>query len=252
MKKQTKFKIQNLKFKHIIITGASSGLGQAIAIEFARPGTKIGIHFSKNKIGVELTVQKVKEKGANPYLIQSDFSDKNAAKSFCKKIPENFGKINILVLNAGISSVSFISNSSEKFWDDIINVNYITNSKIISLISENKMADEGHIILTGSLVGLRGQNAISSYSASKGAIHGLVRDAAKRLAKNNIFVNEIIPGLLKTEMTKNIDDEKFSEMVSENVLGRGTTCEEVARTAVFITTLKNVSGQSFFLDSRII
>ena len=113
------------------------------------------------------------------------------------------------------------------------------------------MADGGHIILTGSLVGVRGQKAISSYSVSKGAVHGLVRDAAKRLANKNIFVNEIIPGLLKTEITKNVDNEKFSEMVSENVLGRGTTCEEVARMAAFLTTLKNVSGQSFFLDSRI-
>ncbi len=236
---------------HILITGASSGLGQAIAIEFARPESKIGIHFSKNESGAELTFQKVKEKGGEPYLIQSDFSDKNSAKTFCEKISEKSEKIDALVLNAGITSVSFISNSSEKSWDDVINVNYVTNSKIISLISENKMASESHIILTGSLVGVRGQKAISSYSASKGAIHGLVRDAAKRLADKNIFVNEIIPGLLKTEMTKNVDDEKFSEMVSENILGRGTTHEEVAKMAVFLTTLKNVSGQSFFLDSRI-
>jgi len=114
------------------------------------------------------------------------------------------------------------------------------------------MLPGAHIIFTGSLVGMRGQKALSSYSASKGAIHGLVCDAAKRLANKNILVNEIIPGLLKTEMTKEIDDKKFSEMVSENVLGRGTSCEEVAKTVAFITTLKNVSGQSFFLDSRII
>jgi len=114
------------------------------------------------------------------------------------------------------------------------------------------MTEGSHIILTGSLVGLRGQKAISSYSASKGAVHGLVRDAAKKLAKKNIFVNEIIPGLLKTEITKDVDEKKFSEMISENILGRGTTCEEAAETVVFLTTLKNVSGQSFFLDSRII
>jgi len=106
--------------------------------------------------------------------------------------------------------------------------------------------------LTGSLVGLRGEITLSSYAASKGAVHGLVRDSAKKLALKNIHVNEIIPGLLRTAITQNVDDDEFAELVSENVLGRGTTCEEVAKTVVFLTTLKNVSGQSFFLDSRII
>jgi len=236
--------------KHIVITGASGGLGKEIALAFARDDSLIGLHYSKNEDAVSELSKQITGKGADSYLIQSDFSKESSAGTFVDKIYSQKQKINVLILNAGAITENLLLKTSESEWDKIMMINYQTPVKILDALAENSLAENCHVIIIGSHTGLKGKNGLAAYSAGKGALIGFTVDAAKKYAKKNILVNVILPGWLKTEMTRSISDIDFKKNVSENLLGRPTDTKEVAEFILSLTKMKNISGQVFALDSR--
>jgi len=235
---------------HILITGASGGLGKEIALAYARQDVLIGLHYSTNEeVVYELSKQISKRKGA-PYLVQADFSNGSDVKTFVDKINLQKQKINVLILNAGAVSENLLVKISENEWDKMMQINYKTPVKILDELSKNSLAENCHVIIIGSHTGLKGKSGLAAYSASKGALIGFARDAAKKYAKKNIFVNVILPGWLKTEMTVHISTAAYKKNVSENLLGRPTNLKEAAEYILLLTRMKNISGQIFALDSR--
>ncbi len=237
--------------RHIVITGASRGLGRAIAHEFAAPGARIGVHYARNKHAAERTAAALAKKGAAPYLIRADFLNEDAVASAVGRITAQKPDVDVLVLNAGTADERLLVRTSETDWDRTMDVNCRAPVKLLNALADSCFCAGSHVIMIGSLVGLRGHAGLSAYAAAKGALLGFVRDAAARLGPRGIFVNAIMPGLLRTDMMSQIDDREFCRMASENVLGRPTTCEEVAKFIAFLSTLHNVSGQVFALDSRL-
>ena len=132
----------------------------------------------------------------------------------------------------------------------ILKINYQVQVKIIEELSENHFAENAHIIIIGSYVGLKGRKGLAAYASGKGAIIGFALDAAKRLAAKNICVNVVLPGWLKSDMTAQINDDEFRKNISENLLGRGNNIKEIAEFIFNISKMQNISGQIFALDSR--
>ncbi|MCX7846617.1 MAG: SDR family oxidoreductase [bacterium] len=237
--------------RHVVVTGASGGLGQACAVAFAAPGVCVGVHYGRNLAGARETARRVEDRGATAYLVEADFRVADAWRAVVDAIGEQSYPLDVLLLNAGLSLPKRIVNMSEEDWDTVLQVNYRSHVALLEACAVNLLRAGSHVLAVASLVGLRGEIGLSAYAASKGALIGLVQDAARRLGPRGICVNAILPGLLRTGITANMSDEQFAAAVGENALGHGSTCEEVARVAVFIATLQNVSGQVFALDSRL-
>ena len=236
--------------RHVVITGASGGLGSACAAAFAAPGTILGLHYARQTAKIQVLTEQITCKEATPYVIQADFcvsSDVSAAAALIEQANE---RLDVLILNAGIAQNSLLVHTAESEWDTIFAVNYRSQVQLLSRLAETCLAPGSHVIVTGSLVGLRGQKGSSAYAASKAALMGYVADAARLYGDRGICVNGILPGWLKTAMTSTVPEEQFERAISENVLGRGADCEEIAAFTKYLAGTKHISGQLFCLDSR--
>jgi 3-oxoacyl-[acyl-carrier protein] reductase len=236
--------------RHVVITGASGGLGSACAAAFAAPGTVLGLHYAHNIAAIQALAEKCTCSNAIPYLIESDFSMPGAAASAAMIIEQAHAQLDVLILNAGITVNALLVHAAETDWDTLFTVNYRSQVQLISRLAETCLGTGSHVIVTGSLAGLRGQKGSSAYAASKAALVGYVSDAAQRYGSNGICVNAILPGWLKTAITETMTEKQFARAVSENVLGRGATCEEIAAFTTYLAGTKHISGQLFCLDSR--
>ena len=233
---------------HIIITGASGGLGREISLAFARQDVLIGLHYSKSENKVLELSKQIIDKGAETYFIQSDLSEKNSAEKFVDQI--NSQKIDALVLNAGAVSENLLVKISENEWDEIMQINYKTPVKILDELAKHTLSENCHVIIIGSYTALKGKKGLSAYSTAKGALIGFALDAAKKYAKKGIFINVVLPGWLKTEMISHMSEVDYKKNIDENLLGRPTNTEEVAEFILSLTRMRNVSGQIFAIDSR--
>lgn len=186
-----------------------------------------------------------------PYVIRADFSVPGAAADAAVEIEHAANRLDVLVLNAGITLNKLLVHTREEEWDAVLAVNYRSPVLLLEHLADTCMVSGSHVIITGSLTGLRGRRGLSAYAASKGALMGYVQDAARRYGKKGIRVNGILPGWLKTAMAGSVSEAQFSQAISENCLGRGATCEEIAAFAVYLAGTKHISGQLFSLDSRL-
>ncbi len=235
---------------HILITGSSGGLGREIALAFARRDILIGLHYSKNEKAVIEISKQISVKKATSYLVQSDFSKSSDIKIFIDKVNSQKQKINVLILNAGAVTENLLIKTFENEWDKILQINYRATVEIIDKLSEHSLAENCHVIIIGSHTGIKGKYGLAAYSASKGALIGFASDAAKKYANKNILINVILPGWLKTKMTRHISNTDYKKNVSENLLGRPTNTKEVSEFILSLTRTRNISGQVFALDSR--
>jgi 3-oxoacyl-[acyl-carrier protein] reductase len=241
----------NLKGKSAIITGGSLGIGASIAIELARAGANVAINYRKHDIEVKEVAKKVHELGKKCLVIKADVTNYSDAVTMFNQVKKEFGRIDILVCNAGINKDRVIWKMSEKEWDDVINVNlkgYFIYNKIASKYFKEQRS--GKIINLTSINGLRGKFGQTNYSASKGGIISLTKALAKELGKFNVNVNAVAPGMVMTEMAKNIPPEFQQKAVDETVLGRIATTEDVANVVVFLCSEKarHITGEVIKVD----
>jgi 3-oxoacyl-[acyl-carrier protein] reductase len=242
---------QALYKRHVVITGASGRLGRAFAAAFSLPHTLVGLHCTPRSNKEDFPPPGIVESGAVPYIVQADFSVPGAADTAAAEIQKAADRLDVLILNAGITLNKLLLHTREEEWDAVLAVNYRSQAALLARLADTCMGSGSHAIIIGSLTGLRGQRGLSAYAASKGAIIGYVQDAARQYGNKGICVNGILPGWLKTAMSGSLSEEQFSQAISENCLGRGATCEEVAAFAVYLTGTQHISGQLFSLDSRI-
>jgi 3-oxoacyl-[acyl-carrier protein] reductase len=243
--------VDDQRNRHVLVTGGSGGLGRAVVYAFAHRGALIGVHYSSNAKAAEETAAGARHRGAQTYTVQADFSHADAAETVVRAVQQQKAPLDVLVLNAGVADAARVVNATADQWDHVLTVNYRAHVRLMRVLGSSALRTGSHVVAIGSLVGLRGAIGLAAYAAAKGALLGFVRDAAAHWGTRGILVNGVLPGLLRTAMLGEVDDKTFAGMVAQNVLGRANTCEEVARTIEFISTLKNVSGQMFALDSRL-
>ena len=226
-----------LEGKNVIITGASRGIGKGIAEVFAKHGANIAFtyHSSDEKaksLETELSVNGRKTKG-----YKSDASDFEAAQQLVKDVMEDFGSIDVLVNNAGITKDGLLMRMSEEDFDSVMNNNMKSVFNMTKAVATPMLkAKSGSIINMSSVVGIKGNAGQANYAASKAAINGFTKSIALELGSRNIRCNAIAPGFIETEMTEALGEETVKQWRAQIPLKRGGTPEDIANTTLFLAS----------------
>ncbi len=235
-----------LNNKVAIITGATRGIGKGIALKFAEQGANIAFTYVSSDekaraLETELQSYKIKAKG-----FKSNAGNYDEAQLLVQSIVEEFGQIDVLINNAGITKDGLLMRMSEEDWDTIMEINLksVFNMTKASLRTFLKQRN-GSIINMSSIVGVQGNAGQSNYSASKAGIIGFTKSIAQEIGSRNIRCNVIAPGFIKTEMTETLDEEVVNKWVENIPLKRAGTTDDVANVCLFLATDMSsyVSGQ---------
>jgi 3-oxoacyl-[acyl-carrier protein] reductase len=235
-----------LSGKTIIVTGASRGIGRAIATRCAKEGASIAftdLKVDENLLSLE---KELNELGVKAKGYASDASNYNGSQSLIEEILKEFPAIDVLVNNAGITRDSLLMRMSEEQWDMVINVNLKSVFCMTKAVQKVMLKQRsGSIINISSVVGVGGNAGQANYSASKAGIIGFTKSIAKELGSRNVRCNAIAPGFIVTDMTKTLPEEVINEWFQKIPLKRGGTPEEVANVVVFLGSdlSSYVSGQ---------
>ena len=234
-----------------IVTGGSMGIGTAIALELANEGCNVAINYKRHDTEAKKVVEEIVAMGRKALAIKADVTSYTDAQKMVETVIKEFGKLDILVCNAGINWDGVIWKMSEEQWDQVINVNlkgYFNYNKAAALIFKDKKS--GKIVNISSINGLRGKFAQTNYSASKGGEIAMSKALAKELGKFNVNVNVVAPGMVMTEMARNIPPEFLNNAIDETVLGRIATADDVAHLVAFLCSDKarHITGEVFKID----
>ena len=242
--------MEKLLGKTALITGASRGIGRAIAIEFAKEGANIVINYSKDELGAEETLKILKGIGVVAYKIKEDVSSFKGAEKIIDFTLKSFGKIDILVNNAAKSTIGLFMDSSKEEIENILNTNllgplYWSKMAIPHMINKN-----GVILNISSMWGEVGASCEVLYSTSKGGINLFTKALAKEMAPSNIRVNAIAPGVIDTSMNSFLSKEDRKDLEEEIPFGRFGSPEEIGKIAVFLCSKDSsyITGQIIRAD----
>ncbi|MCR5201781.1 MAG: 3-oxoacyl-[acyl-carrier-protein] reductase [Lachnospiraceae bacterium] len=239
------------KDKTVIVTGAASGIGQAIAVEFASLGANIALCYHSRT--PETTLALCEEKGAKTLAVQGDVSDFNFAKEFTKKVKDEFGTIDVLVNNAGITNDMLLVMMKEEEFDNVITTNLKGTFNMVKHVASFMVKKRtGAIINIASVVGITGNAGQANYAASKAGVIGLTKSAAKELAARGITCNAVAPGFIETSMTEILTDDQKAEIFKNVPIKRGGQPEEVAKAVSFLASQSYITGQVLNVDGGMV
>ena len=224
-----------LEGKTVIVTGAAKGIGKAIAIAFAKEGCNIVLNYHSSVS--DETVKEIEEQGVKCMPVQGDVSDFDFAKNLIRDVKKEFGSIDVLVNNAGITKDTLLMRMSEEQWDAVINVNLKSVFNFTKAVSAVMLRQKsGSIISMSSVVGVSGNAGQANYAASKAGIIGFTKSVAKELGSRNIRANAVAPGFIITDMTAQLSEDVRKEWAAKIPLKRGGTPEDIAKVCVFLAS----------------
>jgi 3-oxoacyl-[acyl-carrier protein] reductase len=241
----------DLKGKGAIVTGGSLGIGSAIALGLAREGANVAVNYRRHDDEAKAVVAEIEKMGRKGLAVKADVSNYADAKAMAAQVVEAFGRFDILVCNAGITWDGVIWKMTEEQWDAVINVNlkgYFNYNKTAALHFKDQKY--GKIVNISSINGMRGKFAQSNYAASKGGEIAMTKSLAKELGKFNVNVNAVAPGMVLTDMMEKIPAEFKNAALSETVLGRFATPEDVADLVCFLCSdhSRHITGEVIKID----
>ena len=234
---------------NILITGASKGIGRAVAIEFAKNNHNIIICAKSDLEGLQNTKRLVENEGVSCYIGLCDVTNEDSVKEFISDSAKAIGKTDILINNAGISYIGLLQDMSLEDWNKVLNTN-LTSAFLMSkyVIPEMLKKQSGHIINISSVWGNIGASMEVAYSASKGGINSFTKALAKELAPSNISVNSISPGFIDTDMNKVFEKDELDAIFEEIPMGRAGSPSEVAKLIYKIAMSDYITGQVITID----
>jgi 3-oxoacyl-(acyl-carrier-protein) reductase len=236
-----------------LVTGASRGLGRAIAIKLAEEGAKVALNFRNGELEARQVADEIAAKGGTTLLVRGDVSRKDEARAIVAKTIEHFGRLDILVNNAGITRDKSLKKLTDDDWTEVIATNlnsvyYCTSAAMKTMIDQKF----GRIVNISSFVGQAGNFGQTNYAASKGGIIAFTKSAAIELAKNNITVNAIAPGFTETEMLAKVAPEVRKQILAKIPMGRFGKPEEIANAVSFLCTDGDyVTGQQINVNGGV-
>ena len=244
----------NLTDKVAIVTGASRGIGEAIAKQLSSCGAKI-ILIARNSDQLVAVKETIISKGGIAESMAGDVSNLNSFSEIVTNTIDKWGRIDILVNNAGIARDNIIMRMKEDDWDSVMNINLKGCFNGIKSVARPMIKNKaGRIINITSVIGQIGNAGQSNYAASKAGIMGLTKSMAKELGSRNITVNAVAPGYITTDMTNELNDEVKEQMKSSIPLGRLGTPDDVANLVCFLASDEAgyITGQTFNVDGGMV
>lgn len=237
--------------KLALVTGGSRGIGRACAIELAKSGLDIVINYAGNEEAANKTVEDIKALGVNCVKKKFNVADKDAVEAAIKEIMDEFGHIDVLVNNAGITRDGLFMRMNEQNWLDVINTNlnsayFVTNPVAKIMIKQRS----GSIVNMASIVGIYGNAGQANYAAAKAGLIGFTKALSKELASRNIRVNAVAPGFIQTDMTKDLPMDAIIEKIPLKKLGQP---EDIAEAVKFLAIGTNyITGQVLSVDGGLV
>lgn len=245
----------NLTNKIAVVTGASRGIGRAIALELAKQGAKVVVNYSGSEERALLVVGEIKAAGGEAIAVQANVADADSVTQLMNTTIETFGSIDILVNNAGITRDNLLMRMKEDEWDDVINTNLKGVFLCTKAVTRQMMKQrQGRIINISSIVGVAGNAGQANYVAAKAGVIGLTKTTAKELASRNILVNAIAPGFITTDMTDELPMELKEGMLSQIPLAKLGQPEDIAKAVAFFASdaASYITGQTLHIDGGMV
>lgn len=244
-----------LKGKTAVITGASRGIGRAIALDLAEQGANIVVNYSGSEAKAYEVVEEIKQMGGNAIAVRANVAYMEEVQAMMKESLEQFGTIDILVNNAGITRDNLLMRMKEDEWDDVININLKGVFNTTKAVTRQMMKQRsGRIINIASIVGVSGNPGQANYVAAKAGVIGLTKTTARELASRHINVNAIAPGFITTDMTDKLNEEVKTEMLKQIPLARFGDAKDIASVVSFLASEKSayITGQTIHVDGGMV
>ncbi len=237
--------------KNALVTGASRGIGRAIALELAKEGAFVIVNYNGSREKAEETVAEIKANGGFAVAFCCNVSDDAACKEMTDALVKEYGHIDILVNNAGITRDNLLMKMSEEEFNQVIDTNLKGTFHTIKHLSRQFLKQRsGRIINISSVSGIMGNAGQANYSASKAGVIGLTKSVARELASRGITVNAIAPGVIATDMTEVLSDKVKESLKAQVPLGHIGAAEDIAKTAAFLASdgAAYITGQVIAVD----
>ncbi|AXU28587.1 TPA: SDR family oxidoreductase [Clostridioides difficile] len=235
-----------MKKKTVLITGGARGIGKAMSKAFAKEGYNVLVNFNKSENEAKELYTILNEKNFSVKLFKADISNREAVEDMVDYCIKEFGGLDVLVNNAGVSQDKLFTDITDEDWDNMMNINlkgsfYCSQVALKYMISEKK----GNIINISSIWGISGASCEVHYSITKAGIIGMTKALAKEVGPSNIRVNSIAPGVINTDMLSGYNEEDVDVLVEETPLMRLGTPEDIANCAIFLASDKSnfITGQ---------
>lgn len=247
--------MRKLEGKSAVVTGASRGIGRAIALQLASEGARVVVNYSGSQAKAEDVVAQVVANGGEAIAVQASVASADDVQALMAKALETFGSIDILVNNAGITRDNLLMRMKEEEWDDVMNTNLKGVFLCTKAVTRQMMKQRaGRIINIASIVGVAGNAGQANYVAAKAGVIGLTKTTAKELASRNILVNAIAPGFITTEMTAELPEELKAGMMTQIPLAKLGQPEDIAKAVVFLASddSQYITGQTLHIDGGMV
>jgi 3-oxoacyl-(acyl-carrier-protein) reductase len=234
-----------------IVTGSGRGIGRSIALELASAGAKVVVNYAGRSDKAEETVRLIRQAGGEALAVQADVSQAEDVDRLIQTTLEHYGKINILVNNAGITRDTLLLRMKEADWDAVLATNLKGVFLCTKAVSKGMLKQRsGAIVNISSVVGLSGNAGQANYAAAKAGVIGFSKSIAKELASRGVRVNVVAPGYISTDMTETLPEEVQSEILHGIPLGRIGKPEDVAKVVLFLVSpeASYITGQTLCVD----
>jgi 3-oxoacyl-[acyl-carrier protein] reductase len=245
----------DLTGKTALVTGGSRGIGRAIVLRLARQGADVAFSYRGNAAAAEATAADVEALGRRALAVQADVKDPDGADALVKSVLEAFGKVDVLVNNAGITRDDLIMRMSVEAWREVLETNLFGAFYATKAVTRPMLkARAGRIINITSVSGQAGQTGQANYSSAKAGLIGLTKASARELASRGITVNAVAPGFVLTELTRDLPEALQAQITERTPLGRFGTPEEIADAVAFLASDEAgyITGQVLAVDGGLV
>ena len=241
--------------KTALVTGASRGIGRAIALALASKGFAVALNYAGSHDVAEAVKKEIEDAGGKAFTVQGDVSKSEDVDRIFKTVKDEFGGLDVLVNNAGINRDALLIRMKESNWDDVIATDlksdFLTTKAAAAMMMRKR---KGSIINISSVVGIMGNIGQANYAAAKAGVIGLTKACAKEMAARNIRVNAVAPGFIETAMTDGIPEKIREGMIASIPMGRMGQPEDIARAVCFLASddASYITGQVLVVDGGLV